>query len=80
MRAGQIDLREARMQSWLDHGAQLAWPIDPIDANVSPSTVRAKRRRRSIVPGVWSQPNPSPASSCAVAATLTDALSALRYP
>ena len=26
---------EAKMQTWLDNGAQLAWLIDPIDGNVT---------------------------------------------
>lgn len=26
---------EAKMQTWLDNGAQLAWLVDPIDANVT---------------------------------------------
>jgi Uma2 family endonuclease len=28
-------LVEAKMQTWIDNGAQLAWLIDPIDANVT---------------------------------------------
>jgi Uma2 family endonuclease len=26
---------EAKMQTWIDNGAKLAWLIDPIDANVT---------------------------------------------
>lgn len=28
------ELLEAKMQTWLDNGAQLAWLVDPLDGNV----------------------------------------------